>query len=99
MNYQRFLEPQQEDFLIELSKKHGVELSFTWSKDKQALKNALQKHADSMSENSLKLDMVELTQKLNRFVQLVQKLEQRMETVKTEVKSFKQEWNRLLNAL
>lgn len=99
MNYQRFLEPQQEDFLVELSKKHGVELSFTWSKDKQALKNALQKHADSLSENSLKLDMVELTQKLNRFVQLVQKLEQRMETVKTEVKSFKQEWNRLLNTL
>lgn len=99
MNYQRFLEPQQEDFLVELSKKHGVELSFTWSQDKQALKNALQKHADSMSENSLKLDMVELTQKLNRFVQLVQKLEQRMETVKTEVKSFKQEWNRLLNTL
>ena len=81
MKYQRFLEPQQEDFLVDLSK------------------NALQKDADSMSENSSKLDMIELTQKLNRFVQLVQKLEQRMETVKTEVKSYKQEWNRLLNSL
>ena len=99
MKYQRFLEPQQEDFLVDLSKKHDVELSFTWNKDKQALKNALQKDADSMSENSSKLDMIELTQKLNRFVQLVQKLEQRMETVKTEVKSYKQEWNRLLNSL
>jgi uncharacterized protein YlxW (UPF0749 family) len=99
MKYQRFLEPQQEDFLVDLGKKHGVELSFTWSKDKQALKSALQQYADSMSENSSKIDMMELTQKLNKFVQLAQKLEQRMETLKNEVKSYKQEWNKLLNAL
>lgn len=99
MKYQRFLEPQQEDFLVDLGKKHGVELSFTWSKDKQALKSALQKCADGMSENSSKIDMMEFTQQLNKFIQLAQKLEQRMETVRTEVKSYKQEWNRLLNAL
>lgn len=99
MKYQRFLEPQQEDFLVDLGKKHGVELSYTWSKDKQELKSALQKYADSMSENSSKLDMMELTQKLNRFVQLAQKLEQRMETLKNELKSYKQEWTKLFNAL
>ena len=99
MKYQRFLEPQQEDFLVDLGKKHGVELSYTWSKDKQELKSALQKYADSMSENSSKLDMMELTQKLNRFVQLAQKLEQRKETLKNELKSYKQEWTKLFNAL
>lgn len=99
MNYQRFLEPQQEDFLVDLGKKHGVELSFTWNKDKQALKVALQKYADGTSENSSKIDMMEFTQQLNKFIQLVQKLEQRMENVRNEVKTYKQEWNKLLNTL
>jgi CII-binding regulator of phage lambda lysogenization HflD len=74
-------------------------LSFIWSTDKQALKNAFQKQADSVTENSSKLDMIELTQQLTRFTQVAQKLEKRMEEVKTSVKTYKQEWNRLINTL
>lgn len=99
MKYQRFLEPQQENFLLDLGKAYDVEVSFTWSKDKKAFKAAFQKCMEGISENSSKLEILEITQKLDEFVQLSQKIEKRMEDVKNELNEFRQEWNNLLNLL
>lgn len=97
MNYQRFLDNEQKEFLLNLSKQHGVELSFSWEQDKKALKDALQKHADSMSVDSSELDMIFLTGELNRFLQLVNTIQSCMDNHRSKFEQFKKIWDKTIS--
>lgn len=99
MNYQRFLDNGQEEFLLGLSKKHNVKISWSWEQDKKALKDALQKFADSMSNNASELDMLFLTGELNRFSQLVNTIQSCVDNHGTKFAQFKQQWNKILSEI
>lgn len=96
MNYQRFLDNGQEEFLLSLSKKHNVKISWSWEQDKKALKEALQKFADSMTMNASELDMLFLTGELNRFSQLVNTVQSCVDNQGVKFSQYKQQWNKIL---
>ena len=97
MHYKRFLDNEQEAFLLNLSKQHDVELSFSWEQDKKALKDALQKHADSMSVNSSELDMIFLTGELNRFLQIVNTIQNCIDNHGSKFAQFKKQWDKIIS--
>lgn len=99
MNYKRFLDNGQEEFLIHISKQNNVKLSWSWEQDKKALKDALQKCADSMSVNASELDMVFLTGELNRFLQLVNTIQNCVDNQGIKFSQFKQQWNKILSEI
>lgn len=99
MNYQRFLDNGQEEFLLGLSKKHNVKISWSWEQDKKALKDALQKAADAMTMNASELDMVFLTGELNRFLQLVNTIQNCVDNQGVKFSQFKQQWNKILSEI
>ena len=99
MNYQRFLDNGQEEFLLGLSKKHNVKISWSWEQDKKALKDALQKAADAMTMNASELDMVFLTGELNRFLQLVNTIQNCVDNQGAKFSQFKQQWNKILSEI
>ena len=99
MNYQRFLDNKQDEFLLSLSKKHNAKLSFSWEQDKKALKDALQKFANSMSANASELDMILLTGELNRFAQLVNTIQSCVDNHGVKFVEHKRQWGKILSEI
>lgn len=99
MNYQRFLNHKQEEFLLSLSKKHNVKLSGSWEQDKKTLKDALQKFVNSMSANASEIDMIFLTGELNRFTQLVNTIQSCVDNHGAKFVEHKRQWDKILSEL
>jgi hypothetical protein len=99
MNYQRFLDNKQEEFLLNLSKKHNVKLSFSWEQDKKALKDALQKFANSMTANASEIDMIFLTGELNQFAQLVNAIQSCVDNHGVKFVEHKRKWDKILSEI
>lgn len=99
MNYQRFLDNKQEEFLLSLSKKHNVRLTFSWEQDKKALKEALQKFVNSMSANESEINMIFLTGELNRFAQLVNTIQSCVDNHGVKFVEHKRQWDKILSEI
>ena len=99
MNYQRFLDNGQEEFLLSLSKKHNIRLTFSWEQDKKALKDALQKFTNSMSANASEVDMIFLTGELNRFSQLVKTVQSCIDNHGVKFVEHKRQWDKILSEI
>lgn len=99
MTYQRFLNDKQEEFLLSLSKKHNVKLSWSWEQDKKVLKDALQKFVNSMSANASEMDMIFLTGELNRFTQLVNTIQSCVDSHGVKFVEHKRQWDKILSEI
>ena len=99
MNYQRFLDNKQDEFLLSLSKKHNVKLSGSWEQDKKALKDALQKFANSMTANASEIDMIFLTGELNQFAQLVNTIQSCVDNHGAKFVESKRQWDKILSEI
>lgn len=99
MNYQRFLDHKQDEFLLSLSKKHNVKLSGSWEQDKKALKDALQKFVNSMNANATEIDMIFLSGELNRFAQLVNTIQSCVDNHGVKFVEHKRQWDKILSEI